>query len=272
MGLVKFDEFDAGIKSERQKARYGLREIAVGDIVINEEGLRARVAHVWDDSIQTTSFNKEGTGGSFHLYSSGNMSHSGSLESGIDRRLFMDTHTKEKGACWFFHHGESGAHRDVQTEIYVRVWKIVSKSEAPDKEKEGNCIYDGETGRLQTTTYFTLDGQERVQYTDRETIESYLENHPKFKKCDWEAFQKIEKTRLEKQCTNPEEITEERYWDMLEVLPPCRFKNGRFHVSERITGNLVSWFFKKNGKHFSFTHFDDLTEEKLHEIITKTPA
>ena len=46
------------------------------------------------------------------------------------------------------------------------------------------------------------------------------------------------------------QVTKERYWDMLEVLPPCRWERrhtaGRtlemFHVSERISSDLVDWF------------------------------
>ncbi|MFB2639950.1 hypothetical protein ACE02P_18155 [Shewanella bicestrii] len=42
------------------------------------------------------------------------------------------------------------------------------------------------------------------------------------------------------------EVDEERWFDMLEVLPPCRWQHAHgveiFHVSERISLNFVSWF------------------------------
>lgn len=46
--------------------------------------------------------------------------------------------------------------------------------------------------------------------------------------------------------TAPAPITRERFTEMLEVLPPSRWNRGDyvefFHVCERLTDNLVSWF------------------------------
>lgn len=46
--------------------------------------------------------------------------------------------------------------------------------------------------------------------------------------------------------TAPTKIDMDRYWEMLEVLPPCRWSSRAgihfFHVSERLTGHLVGWF------------------------------
>lgn len=45
------------------------------------------------------------------------------------------------------------------------------------------------------------------------------------------------------------EIDRARYWESLEVLPPCKWRGigsnfETFHVSERIAGNIVSWFIR----------------------------
>lgn len=46
--------------------------------------------------------------------------------------------------------------------------------------------------------------------------------------------------------TAPKPVTKEKFHEMLEVLPPCRWNRGSFveffHVSERLSGNLVAWF------------------------------
>lgn len=67
-------------------------------------------------------------------------------------------------------------------------------------------------------------------------------------------------------CRPIEEVTSERYWEMLEVLPPCRWVNDRFHVSERMTGDIVSWFMKVDGKYYEFNHYASISSAKLEKI------
>jgi hypothetical protein len=67
--------------------------------------------------------------------------------------------------------------------------------------------------------------------------------------------------------TDPERITYERYWDYLECLPPSKFGVTRgvemFHVSERITHDLVTWCGKVNGKYFACTDQARVDRETL---------
>ena len=71
--------------------------------------------------------------------------------------------------------------------------------------------------------------------------------------------------------TDPEPITEAQFWDALEVLPPCRWGKVRgvelFHVSERITGDLVNWYACLNGRHWHFVDRDRQTRERLAEKV-----
>ena len=71
--------------------------------------------------------------------------------------------------------------------------------------------------------------------------------------------------------TEREEITEDRYFELLGCLPPCKFtrfdKGGEcFYISERLTGNLVEWCGIWQGKHYTFT---DQASRPLDEIINK---
>ena len=68
------------------------------------------------------------------------------------------------------------------------------------------------------------------------------------------------------------EITEARYWEMLEVLPPCKWRHSAggesFHVSEYMSGNFVNWFVcigKSNygGRYFAIDDVDTLTPAEL---------
>lgn len=57
--------------------------------------------------------------------------------------------------------------------------------------------------------------------------------------------------------TAPAQISEARYWEMLEILPPCRWHTAGgfeiFHVSEHLTGDLVSWFAHRTGTYWEWT-------------------
>jgi hypothetical protein len=59
----------------------------------------------------------------------------------------------------------------------------------------------------------------------------------------------------------PVEINEERFMDMLEILPPAKWvryaEEESFHVSERIAGNIVSIFVRIGKRYFEMQ--DEIT-------------
>jgi hypothetical protein len=62
-----------------------------------------------------------------------------------------------------------------------------------------------------------------------------------------DALQRCDAHARTKYCAGKaRRVTAERFADMLEVLPPCKWGHRAglevFHVSERITGNLVDWY------------------------------
>lgn len=65
----------------------------------------------------------------------------------------------------------------------------------------------------------------------------------------------------------PVEVSEARWWEMLEVMPPSKWKgsNGSqsFHVCEYLSGNFVSWFVKIGPRYFELQDVDSLAHEQL---------
>jgi len=59
--------------------------------------------------------------------------------------------------------------------------------------------------------------------------------------------------------SNPSQITAEQYDYALEVLPPCKFGTVGsvtvFHMLERLTGNMVSWYANLGGKYYECTDY-----------------
>lgn len=76
------------------------------------------------------------------------------------------------------------------------------------------------------------------------------------------------------------EVTESRFWDMLEVLPPCQWtgpgQTESFFVSERLWDNVVSWFARVDGRFYEMTDTDDKRHPQIiarvREYIAKGAA
>lgn len=282
------DDFNKGILSERQRARLQRREIMQGDFIRKGDKL-ARVTHVWQgDGIptdkataQTTVFSDDGEGGSFYLSSCGACSYSGSLESGVRLDHLRDTGETLKGRCWFFHHGISGGGRGVSGEVLCRVWELLDDDKAVNKAIPSRYLVAADAskrnGGIFSATYTTFDGVERVQYRDGQTLADYLAQFPDRVAISEEELSAQLTAYHESLVTLPQhgQCSEEHFVDMLECLPPCRWRKygavEAFHVSERLTGNLVQWCARvedSNGvRCYSFTDFADIAADTLTEKL-----
>lgn len=122
-------------------------------------------------------------------------------------------------------------------------------------------------GYVYTWTYYDEYGDELVATKDNPSLSDFLQDNPN----EFEVVSDAKLSDLIEQydrslITKPERISRERYWEMLEVLPPCRWGGGFFHVSERITGSLVSWFLEADGKYWEFTNLDYIKQSELDKI------
>ena len=73
--------------------------------------------------------------------------------------------------------------------------------------------------------------------------------------------------------TTPAPITAERFDDYLECLPPCRWHRHRgvelFHVSERLTGDLVQWCARIEGQCYGWTDQARRPSEELAAAVAE---
>ena len=65
-----------------------------------------------------------------------------------------------------------------------------------------------------------------------------------------------------------ERVSEKRFWEMLEVLPPCKWGTRAgfemFHVSERISGSLVDWYLRDTATDQHWHIVEDSTAKPAH--------
>jgi hypothetical protein len=122
----------------------------------------------------------------------------------------------------------------------------------------------------------TVNDDGIVDYTKGQTFEQYAAEHGGNVKIISDAeLDDLLENHYASLVTKPKRITRARYWEMLEVLPPCRWHDvggfNVFHVSERLTGNLVSWFIKvgRTEETARFHEFTDRDNLKDSEILAK---
>lgn len=127
-------------------------------------------------------------------------------------------------------------------------------------------IRTDEPFRGHSQSFILPDGS--VAYTDGLTPEQYAAERGFPVKVITDAeLDELESEFTASQITEPAEETQAEFWDALEVLPPCRWHTHRgvelFHISERITGRLVSWHAQINGQFFHFVDLDNASSEDL---------
>jgi|TARA_Y100000294_G_C8562531_1_gene339595 hypothetical protein len=64
-----------------------------------------------------------------------------------------------------------------------------------------------------------------------------------WKEIDKRAYRNIEGLKAE--------ITEDEYWEMLEILPPLKHNAASFFMCEFLTGDLTTQFWKEEGKYYA---------------------
>lgn len=72
--------------------------------------------------------------------------------------------------------------------------------------------------------------------------------------------------------TEPKVVGAERFDEMLNILPPSRWYRGDFvewfHVCERLSGDLVSWFGRTGDIYWEFQDLHNLPKEQIAAILT----
>lgn len=118
-------------------------------------------------------------------------------------------------------------------------------------------------------------GKQMVEYSHGLTVDEYIADRKLqgVTVATAEEVDRMEAAYTAQQVTAPSPISEEKYWDLLEVLPPCRWSHAGgvefFHVSERVRGNLVTWCAHVGDLYLSWV---DLATRTNQEIIAAIMA
>ena len=78
------------------------------------------------------------------------------------------------------------------------------------------------------------------------------------------------------QGIKPVEVSEAFYWEMLEVLPPCKWTRGQdyesFYVSEPLTGVLHEWIARVGKKYYALIAPRSSNHEQIINLVKEATA
>jgi hypothetical protein len=78
------------------------------------------------------------------------------------------------------------------------------------------------------------------------------------------------------QGIKPVEVSEAFYWEMLEVLPPCKWTRGQdyesFYVSEPLTGVLHEWIARVGKKYYALIAPRSSNHEQIINLVKEAIA
>ena len=99
----------------------------------------------------------------------------------------------------------------------------------------------------------TMSDGEHNDYGKKETLEELKisENNSRLTAISSDALYKRHRIYEQSRCDSFREITEEEYYDKMDVLPPIRFTNHSFFLGEPYYGCLYQFCFHTQGRYFA---------------------
>jgi Protein of unknown function (DUF1419) len=110
--------------------------------------------------------------------------------------------------------------------------------------------------------------EEGLTFHFRNTLEEVLQRYPRAELWEAEkAFEEIHRLTYEKYISAPAEITEDRFDEMLNVLPPMKWRQEHgsesFMISEALTMDIRSIFCRIGDRCFEMADRQSLTHQEI---------
>lgn len=136
------------------------------------------------------------------------------------------------------------------------------------KKLEALCYEDKDSKGRTRTIYFSYIGDESQEVIDLKIAKLEAEGHANVRALTWSEYTAIdaEESKIRYNVNVPSVIDRDRFWELLEVLPPCRWERYQdfeaFYVSECITGNLYT-FCVRIGNGQNAQYFEIVAESNI---------
>ena len=130
-------------------------------------------------------------------------------------------------------------------------------------------------GNVQTTYYAYLGDCKNQEEIDQKIASLVNEGRSNVRAVTWDEYMEIDaaESNVRYKVNIPQIIDKERFWECLEVLPPCRWVKNLglgyeyFHISEAITHDLYTFCVRigqgENAVYFEMTAKYNIAESEL---------
>ncbi|MDX2215261.1 MAG: hypothetical protein SFY66_18500 [Oculatellaceae cyanobacterium bins.114] len=114
----------------------------------------------------------------------------------------------------------------------------------------------------------TIDADTGLSFIEGESLEQICQRYPDAEIWDFdEAFQEIERITYENTITPPVEVTYERWDEMINIMPPMRWRSGSggesFMICEATTLDLHTIFCRIGSRYFELTNRRTTPHEEI---------
>jgi len=128
------------------------------------------------------------------------------------------------------------------------------------------AVWDPATGRI-----YTFLGRDGRSFWGGETLEELRAlghvSEQAYTLPTIEALELQEQSDRQRYCTGPQRITQERYEELLNCLPPERWTRGvgygSFRLSERLTGAIATFCVRIGDSFYSLNEHEDTSHAEL---------
>jgi hypothetical protein len=114
-----------------------------------------------------------------------------------------------------------------------------------------------ETGKTHLYSIAVMrDGEYRTEYDNETLADLRAQNRASMELLPFhDACRLIDDAQMAAYCHAPVEITKQQFWEMLEVLPPCKWTRSKgyeaFYVSEALAADIHAWHVRIGGRYWS---------------------
>lgn len=118
--MAKYKNDNDEILADLLSARQLIEGPRVGDYVVRPNGEYSRFTHDWPEKLQDGG----GVYSQYFFVETGDLSYSGSLDSGFDKADLEQTGETKKGQVWFFKNNHRTAHNGIEYMVDCRVYRV----------------------------------------------------------------------------------------------------------------------------------------------------
>lgn len=161
----------------------------------------------------------------------------------------------------------------MDTLVEIKIEDVKTPEEVSPYSDEAAVLYQPGADSTYTVAIRDPETGEVICGYSKKPVAEVMKERPELKLVTFgTAWRAVEAVQVARYCNDWVEITKDRFWEMLEVLPPKRWRTHKgvemFAISEFTTGALTGFFARLGDRYFEATrdYFTSTDEQIAKEV------